>query len=104
MAEAKSVKTPMEALTVSSSDCPLLGYEEQLEMAAVPYREACGALMFLAISSRPDILYAVVVGCRYMHNPGQAHWSLPKRIIKYILLELKICVCVWVGLLSLLDY
>jgi hypothetical protein len=39
MADANSVKTPMDALTVSSSDCPLPGSEEQLEMAAVPYRK-----------------------------------------------------------------
>ena len=73
MNSSKPVKTPMDSLTVSSSDCPLPGSEEQLEMMSVPYREACGALMSLAINSRPDILYAVGVTCRYMHNPGHAH-------------------------------
>jgi len=61
----------------------LLGSAEQLEMAAVLYREACGALMNLAIDPRPDISYAVGVACRHMHNPGRAHWSLLKRIMKY---------------------
>jgi hypothetical protein len=61
MEDARDVKTPMEDLTVSASDCPLPGSEEQLEMIKVPYREACGALMSLAINSRPDILFAVGV-------------------------------------------
>jgi hypothetical protein len=62
-------------------------------MAKVPYREACGALMSLAINSRPDILFVVGVGCRYMHNPGRAHWSLLKRILKYLVgtIDLRLC-------------
>ena len=93
MASSKSVKTPMDSLTVSSADCPLPGTEEQLEMTSVPYREACGSLMSLAINSRPDILFAVGVACRYMHNPGYAHWSLLKRIMKYLVgtIDLRLC-------------
>ena len=93
MDEARPVKTPMETLTVSAADCPLSGSDEELEMAKVPYREACGALMSLAINSRPDILFAVGVGCRYMHNPGRAHWSLLKRILKYLVgtIDLRLC-------------
>jgi len=93
MTDARPVKIPMETLSVSSADCPLPGSEEQLEMIKVPYREACGALMSLAINSRPDILFAVGVGCRYMHNPGRAHWSLLKRILKYLVgtIDLRLC-------------
>ena len=93
MEDARDVKTPMEDLTVSASDCPLPGSEEQLEMIKVPYREACGALMSLAINSRPDILFAVGVACRYMHNPGRAHWSLVKRVLKYLVgtVNLRLC-------------
>jgi hypothetical protein len=93
MEDARPVKTPMEALTVSTSDCPLPGSDEQLEMAKVPYREACGALMSLAINSRPDILFAVGVACRYMHNPGRSHWSLVKRVLKYLVgtVTLRLC-------------
>lgn len=56
MSSAKAVKTPMDSLTVSSADCPLPGTDEQHAMQAVPYREACGSLMSLAINTRPDII------------------------------------------------
>lgn len=93
MSSAIAVKTPMDSLTVSSADCPLPGTDEQHAMQAVPYREACGSLMSLAINTRPDIIYAVGVACRYMHNPGYAHWSLLKRIMKYLVgtIDLRLC-------------
>jgi hypothetical protein len=82
--EANIVNTPMEANTVSSADCPLLGSEAHSEMSKIPYREACGTLMSLAINTRPDISYSVGVACRFMHNPGLPHWNLVKRIFKYL--------------------
>ena len=84
MVNSQPVKTPMESLTVSLHDCPLPGSAEQHDMAQIPYREACGSLMALATNTRPDILYAVGVACRFMHNPGQKHWHLVKRILKYL--------------------
>jgi hypothetical protein len=52
--------------------CPLTP-EELAEMKDVPYINAVGALMFLAVSTCPDIAYAVGVLCRFMANPGMAH-------------------------------
>ena len=93
MLDATTVATPMDSNTVSAADCPLPGSQAQLDMANVPYREACGTLMSLALNSRPDISYAVGVGCRFMHNPGPAHWNLIKRIFRYLkgTLDLRLC-------------
>ena len=53
-------------------------------MATVPYINAVGALMYLAISTRPDIAYAVGVLCRFSANPGPAHWKAVKHLFRYL--------------------
>lgn len=50
----------------------------------VPYREAIGSLIFLAITTRPDIMFAVSLVSRFQENPGQSHWNAVKRIFKYL--------------------
>lgn len=55
------------------------------EMANVPYREAIGFLMFVALVSRPDIECAVNVVSRYANKYKRSHWLAVKRIFKYLL-------------------
>uniref|UniRef100_A0ABD2XH93 CCHC-type domain-containing protein n=1 Tax=Trichogramma kaykai TaxID=54128 RepID=A0ABD2XH93_9HYME len=50
----------------------------------VPYREAVGSLLFLALVSRPDIAYAVGVVSRYLDCFNETHWTAVKRIFRYI--------------------
>ena len=50
----------------------------------VPYREAIGSLMFLAVTTRPDIAFSVNMVSRFQANPGQLHWNAVKRIFKYL--------------------
>jgi len=50
----------------------------------IPYREAVGALLFLASVSRPDISYAVGIVSRYLNNYDASHWNAVKRIFKYL--------------------
>lgn len=50
----------------------------------VPYREAVGSLMFLAVISRPDISYAVSRVSQYLENPKTIHWNAVKKILKYL--------------------
>ena len=56
---------------------------ERNKMNQIPYRKVVGALIYLT-HTRPDITYAVQQICKYMHNPGRAHWSAVRRIVKYI--------------------
>ena len=40
--------------------------------------------MYLAISTRPDISYAVGVLVRFSSNPGPAHWTALKHLCRYL--------------------
>lgn len=81
MTDAKGSATPAQlnnSLVVSSDD-----KNEQL-MKTIPYREAVGSLMFAAVASRPDIMYAVANVSRFMSNPSLEHWQAVKMILRYI--------------------
>ena len=58
--------------------------EARSEMKAYPYRELIGKLLYLAIATRPDIAYVVGVLCRFVENPGLAHWYAAKRVLRYL--------------------
>ena len=50
----------------------------------IPYREAVGSLMHLAIVSRPDIMYGVSLISRYLDCYNNTHWNVVKKIMKYL--------------------
>ncbi|GAA5915667.1 hypothetical protein JCM5296_000044 [Sporobolomyces johnsonii] len=52
-------------------------------VAHVPYREMLGALLYLAICTRPDLSYAVSVASRFGAAPALRHWTQLKRILRY---------------------
>ena len=54
------------------------------EMAAVPYREAVGSLLYVAMCTWPDISYAVCSLAWHCSNPGREHWAAVKNVIKYL--------------------
>ena len=58
--------------------------EQIAEMRDVPYREAVGSLMYLALAIRPDIAYAIAVLSHFSANPGSAHWEAVKQVFKYL--------------------
>ena len=47
------------------------------------YRSIVGALQYLTLS-RPVLQYAVQQVCLHMHAPRDSHWTLVKRILRYI--------------------
>jgi len=59
-------------------------HKESTRTPNLPFREAVGSLMFVAIVSRPDIMFAVSRVSRHLHNYGQEHWNEVKRIIRYL--------------------
>lgn len=56
--------------------------EEKLE--GIPYREAIGALLFVARLTRPDIEFAVNRLSQFLTCYGQEHWNAVKTIIRYL--------------------
>lgn len=58
--------------------------EEQEEMSTVPYRNLIGSLMYLATSTRPDIMHAVSLLSQFNENPGLSHWKAAKRVLRYL--------------------
>ncbi len=78
------VTTPMEpGSRLNKSMCPT-SPEDLAAMQDIPYREAVGALMYLAIGTRPDISYVVGKLARFMSNPGMAHWRAVKHLLRYL--------------------
>jgi hypothetical protein len=65
------------------SQCPQTP-EDGKFMRDKPYVSAVGALMYLAIATRPDITHAVGVLCRFMSKPGPAHWKAAKHLFRYL--------------------
>ena len=75
---ANSVQIPADPNSIASI------FEEEGEKIKVPYKEAIGSLLFLAMVYRPDIAFSVGVLSRFSENPTKIHWNAVKRIIKYI--------------------
>nr|XP_034194668.1 uncharacterized protein LOC117610925 [Osmia lignaria] len=84
MIDCRRASTPLDpGLRVSKRDAPTVR-EERALMKSVLYRELIGALMFLALYTRPDILFAVTKLSQYNSNPGKQHWLQVKHILRYL--------------------
>jgi hypothetical protein len=58
--------------------------EEIKEMACVPYASVVGSLMYVMVCTHPDIVHAMGVLSRYMSTPGNEHWTIFKRVFRYL--------------------
>ena len=70
-------------VALSKSQCPST-QEERESMSRIPYSSAIGSLMYAMLCTRPDICFAVGMVSRYQSDPGLAHWTAVKHIIKYL--------------------
>jgi hypothetical protein len=57
---------------------------EDPEARGFPYREAVGSLLWLARTSRPDILYAVNQLGAHAINPNSSHVTAVRRVLRYL--------------------
>jgi histone deacetylase 1/2 len=79
MKNCKVVDTPLstsEKLSLTDGD-PLVAED------STKYRNMVGALQYLTLT-RPDICFAVNKVCQFLHAPTTVHWSVVKRILRYI--------------------
>jgi len=58
--------------------------EEEEAFNTTRYREAIGCLLYIALSSRPDITYTVGVLGRFSANPSIEHWTAVKHVLRYL--------------------
>jgi len=70
---ASSLSMPLDpSLLLSDNNSPKTP-EEIVCMACVPYQEAIGSLMYLAIATRPDISYMCSLVSQFLDQPGSKH-------------------------------
>ena len=48
------------------------------------YQSAIGSLMYLSVSTRPDIAYVVNSLARFSSKPTTEHWTAVKRLLRYL--------------------
>lgn len=84
MIDAKAVTVPLAAHFLLSKDQSPKTETEMKSMKSVPYSNAIGSVMYLMVSTRPDIAYAVSCLSRYMSNPGMTHWEALKWLLRYL--------------------
>lgn len=77
MQDCKPVSTPIE--------CQLrLQRGKQAEQTDKPYRELVGCLMYVALTSRPDLCAAVNYFSQFQSCPNEGHWVHLKRLLRYV--------------------
>ena len=52
-------------------------------LSSIPYASALGFIMYAMICTRPDVAFALSLCSRFQANPGEAHWTAAKNILKY---------------------
>ena len=84
LSDCNPVSTPMDpGIKLSASMSPSTPEDIQA-MHSIPYLQAVGSLMYLAVATRPDISYAVGVLARFNKNPGPQHWKAVKHLFRYL--------------------
>jgi hypothetical protein len=53
-------------------------------MSHVPYASVVGSLMYAMVCTRLDIAHSVGVLSRYMSKLGKEHWTIVKRVFRYL--------------------
>ena len=84
MQNSKKGYLPMQEQHGLSSKVGASTPAEVERMKRVPYASAVGSIMYAAKSTRPDVSFAQNVTSRYQQNPGDAHWTAVKNILKYL--------------------
>ena len=82
--DCKPLAQPLDPHTQFLVDRCLSTIEEKAAMKAVPYQEAVGALNWVAIGTRPNIMFAVSQLVRFMEIPKRVHWEAVKHVLRYL--------------------
>jgi histone deacetylase 1/2 len=79
MTKCISMPTPLSSSeSLSLVDGSPLGPEDRTQ-----HRSIVGGLQYLTLT-RPDISFSFNKVCQFLHGPTTTHWSVVKRILRYI--------------------
>jgi hypothetical protein len=81
---SKLVKVPIPIGVKLSADQFPKTQEEEEDMSHVLYAKIVGSLMYAMVCTRPNIAHAVGVLSRYMSKLGKEHWTVVKRVFRYL--------------------
>jgi len=90
--QRRYVKDMLETFNMESCSpvsSPLADTKELFEHAdeedvQAPYRAAIGSLLYVAVATRPDILFATTLLARFCEHPKRVHWAAVKRVMRYL--------------------
>lgn len=89
MSECNPVSTSLEAGTKMANGTPW----SDADGKTPPYRELVGCLLYLSLTTRPDIAHVASVLSQFNNCFNETHWSAAKRVLRYLkgTSELGIC-------------
>jgi len=73
MEECKPTLTPLNLSIKLTKTMSPQNNEERKEMSNVPYRNLIDSLMYLATSTRTDLMHAISLLSQFNENPGPGH-------------------------------
>jgi hypothetical protein len=82
--DCKPVSTLLNPRSHLSTSISPQSAAEAAEMCQLPYISIVGSLMYLAVTTRPDIAYSAGVLARFNSNPGLQHWQAVKHVLRYL--------------------
>lgn len=80
MIDCKPVSTPLAVGT----NLHEFQMDEKDSEPKPPYRALVGALMYLAVATRPDIAHAVSILSQFNERNSNIHWIAAKRVLRYL--------------------
>ncbi|UYV73755.1 hypothetical protein LAZ67_11000746 [Cordylochernes scorpioides] len=82
MKEVKPISTPMDSNSKLTKISSIEGENEPVKK--VEYQSLIGSLIYLSVSTRPDISYAVSALGQFSNDPRRQHWNAAKRVLRYL--------------------
>ncbi|KAM9330861.1 LOW QUALITY PROTEIN: uncharacterized protein PAF06_019070 [Gastrophryne carolinensis] len=78
MLQAKGASTPMDPSYLKLEE------DEELLLNNESYRQAVGALLYIATTTCPDITASVLILCRRGSKPCERDWNAIRRLLQYL--------------------
>ena len=83
--DLKPILIPMDPSIQPSRSSSPKSITDTACMKNIPYRAAVGLLMYLAVSTPPDIVFTMSTVTQFCQDPGPEHWEAVKHIYRYLL-------------------